>query len=118
MEQITLGDIASVLAFVAALGGSIGVIVTALKKMFKKFTDKVSESLTARFDKQEAQLKEIKLDIGKNFLVPFLTRLDRGEKVDELEMERFWEQYEEYTRNGGNSYIKSRVEKLKASGRI
>ena len=63
-------------------------------------------------------LRPIVLDNAKNYLVPFLSKVERGEPYDDIEMERFHEEYELYTDNGGNSYIKSRVDKLKKEGKL
>ena len=54
----------------------------------------------------------------KNYLVSFLSDVEKDELTDEIERERFWEQYQHYTEHGGNSYIKRKVEKLKSEGKL
>lgn len=100
MENITLGDIARWVAFVVALGGSIATIIRGVKKAV------------------EAIILPLSLDNAKNYLVPFLSKVERGEPVDEIELERFHEEYTFYTNHGGNSYIKSRVAKLQKEGKL
>lgn len=100
MEQITLGDIASLAAFVVALGGSVAAIIKGVQKVVEKL------------------LLPLSLDNAKNYLVPFLSKVERGEPCDEIELERFHEEYQFYVSHGGNSYVKSRVEKLKKTGKI
>lgn len=100
METITLGDIARWVAFVVSLGGSIAVIIRGVKKAV------------------EAIILPLSLDNAKNYLVPFLSKVERGEPVDEIELERFHEEFTFYTEHGGNSYIKSRVDKLKQAGKL
>ena len=100
MEQITLGDLARWAAFVVALGGSIATIIRGVKKAV------------------EAIILPLSLDNAKNYLVPFLSKVERGESVDEIELERFHEEYTFYVDHGGNSYIKSRVDKLKQAGKL
>ncbi len=100
MEQITLGDLARWAAFVVALGGSIATIIRGVKKAV------------------EAIILPLSLDNAKNYLVPFLSKVERGEPVDEIELERFHEEYTFYIDHGGNSYIKSRVDKLKQAGKL
>lgn len=100
MEQITLGDLARWAAFVVALGGSIATIIRGVKKAV------------------EAIILPLSLDNAKNYLVPFLSKVERGEPVDEIELERFHEEYTFYVDHGGNSYIKSRVDKLKQAGKL
>lgn len=100
MEQITLGDIATWAAFVVALGGSVAAIIKGVKNAVEKL------------------LEPLSLDNAKNYLVPFLSKVERGEPVDEIELERFHEEFTFYTNHGGNSYIKSRVAKLQKEGKL
>ena len=100
MEQITLGDIATWAAFVVALGGSVAAIIKGVKKVVEKL------------------LLPLSLDNAKNYLVPFLSKVERGEPCDEIELERFHEEYQFYVSHGGNSYVKSRVEKLQKQGKL
>ena len=100
MEQITLGDLARWAAFAVALGGSIAAIIKGVKNAVEKL------------------LEPLSLDNAKNYLVPFLSKVERGEPVDEIELERFHEEYTFYTNHGGNSYIKSRVAKLQKEGKL
>lgn len=100
MEQITLGQIASWAAFVVALCGSVAAIIRGVKKAVEKL------------------LEPLSLDNAKNYLVPFLSKIERGEPVDEIELERFHEEFTFYVDHGGNSYIKSRVDKLKQAGKL
>lgn len=100
MEQITLGDIAAWAGFAVMLGGSVAAIIKGVKKVVEKL------------------LLPLSLDNAKNYLVPFLSKVERGEPCDEIELERFHEEYTFYTEHGGNSYIKSRVAKLQKEGKL
>lgn len=100
MQNITLGDIATWAAFIVALGGSVAAIIKGVQKVVEKL------------------LLPLSLDNAKNYLVPFLSKVERGEPVDEIELERFHEEYTFYTNHGGNSYIKSRVAKLQKEGKL
>ncbi len=100
MENITLGDIATWAAFIVALGGSVAAIIKGVKKVVEKL------------------LLPLSLDNAKNYLVPFLSKVERGEAVDEIELERFHEEFTFYTDHGGNSYVKSRVAKLQKEGKL
>lgn len=95
MEQITLGDISNILAYVAGLGASVTAIVHFVKKAVEKL------------------LVPYGLDNAKNYIVPFIAKLERGEAISDIELERFHEEYSWYCDHGGNSYIKSRVDKLR-----
>lgn len=100
MEQITLGDIARWAAFIVALGGSAAAIIKGVQKVVEKL------------------LLPLSLDNAKNYIVPFLARVERGEAVSEIEVERFHEQYAFYTTHGGNSYIKRWADKLQNEGKL
>lgn len=100
MENITLGDIATWAAFIVALGGSVMAIIKGVKNAVEKL------------------LEPLSLDNAKNYLVPFLSKVERGEPVDEIELERFHEEFTFYTNHGGNSYVKSRVAKLQKEGKL
>lgn len=100
IEQITLGDLARWAAFAVGMFGSIAAIIAGVKKAVGKL------------------LEPLSLDNAKNYLVPFLSKVERGEPVDEIELERFHEEYAFYIEHGGNSYVKSRVDKLKQAGKL
>lgn len=100
MEQITLVDLYSWATFVIGLVGSIVTIIAGVKKAVGKL------------------LESLAMDNAKNYIVPFLARMERGEPVDSIEVERFHEEYKYYREHNGNSYIKSRVEKLQKDGKL
>lgn len=84
-----------------------------------------------RKDKKEEnpilkELAEIRKDIRaidkgtcKNFLVRCLADFEKGNKLSDVEIERFWEQYHHYTQElKENTYIKEWTERLKKEGKI
>lgn len=123
MEQITIGQIATAVAFIAALiVGGVKIkdavkkwLTGVLKENFdeqKKQTDEIKKSVEAL----RAQLNTVDLENCKNYLVTFLAELERGEVKDEIEVQRFYEEYQHYSDKGGNSYVKEKVTKLKQKG--
>lgn len=100
MEQITLGDIGNLLAYIVGLGASVTTIVHFVKKALDK------------------ALVPYGLDNAKNYIVPFIAKLERNEPISEIELERFHEEYAYYIEHGGNSYIKERVKKLEKDGKL
>ena len=120
MEQITIGQIAVAVAFIAALiTGGIKIkdavkkwLEGLLKSQFdeqKKATDEVKKSV----EELQRQLSIVDLENCKNYLVTYLAEVERGELKDPIESQRFWEEYQHYAEKGGNSYIKEKVAKLK-----
>lgn len=72
------------------------------------------------------ELAEIRNDIRlldkatcKNFLVRCLADFEKGNYMSEIEIERFWEQYNHYTKElKENSFIVEWTERLKKEGKI
>ena len=123
MENITLGQIAVIVAFLAALiTGGVKIkdavkkwLTTVLKENFdqqKKETDEIKKTV----EDIKAQLATVDLENCKNYLVTFLAEVERGEIKDEIEIQRFYEEYSHYTDKGGNSYVKEKFAKLKQKG--
>lgn len=118
MEQITVGQIAVAITFIVGLIGGISYIrkhlqswiAESLKDQFKTVDDKI--------DSLKDHMKEIDLATCKNFLVARLAEVEKGLLWDEIERERFWEQYEHYIKIGGNTYIQQKVDKLKSEGKL
>lgn len=107
MEQITLGDLARWAAFAVTIGGSIAAIIRGVNKAVGKLLDPVVK-----------QIESVDRENCKNFLVTFLAETERGQEHDQIELERFHEQFEHYKSIGGNSYIKAKVEKLQKDGKL
>ena len=120
MENITLGQIGSAVAFVVALITGVGYISSRMKKFISTAMDDQMKDIDKRFDDIDtkmdglsATLNVVDMESCKNYLVQFLSEVERGQLIDAIEKERFWEQYEHYQKIGGNSYIKRRVEELR-----
>lgn len=107
MEQITLEQIATWVAFLAAFGGSVAAIIRGVNKAVSKLLEPLSK-----------QIENVDRENCKNFLVTFLAETERGQEHDQIELERFHEQFEHYKSIGGNSYIKDKVQKLQKAGKL
>ena len=102
METITLGQIASTLAWIVAFAGSIIAIIVALKKVIEKQLSPLNHKIE-------------KLDINqcRNYLVEFLADVENGIKKDEAQVKRACEVYDHYKQDlNGNSYIGDKWNKL------
>ena len=129
LENITLADVSNLLQWAAGLAIAVGALYKGLKhwlngmfkeqmenfdKQMKELSDKVDgvdKTLSDRIDKSD-------MESCKNFLVRCIADLERGEAMSETEKERFKEQFDHYKENNGNSYIKDKVERLKAEGAL
>lgn len=117
-ENITVGQIC---AFVVFLGTLIGGIV-ALKKVIKSVIEGAVKDNFQNIDRSledlKAQINDVDMNATKNFLVQFLADIEQGQPLDDIECERFWEQYGHYIKKGGNSYIHRKVDELTKKGKL
>ena len=118
MESITLGQIALGVTFLVG-------VITGISFLIKKIKEWIIQTLAESFDKIEVEIKEmsdrienVDLEACKNFLVRFLSDVEKGETIDDIQLERFYEQYRHYTNKGGNSYVKRKVDKLVEQGKL
>ena len=116
MDKITLADVGTWIAILSGLIASCSGIYIFIKRALKSLFDIQTKELQSQLYRHEQAINRVDLENCKNFLVSFLGRVDREREVDEIEKERFWEQYEHYSSLGGNSYIKNKVEVLCKKG--
>lgn len=118
MNEVTIGQIAAAVAMIATLISGLAVISSSLKKYLKNAFDDHSKAIVESLSKLEKRVEDVDREACKNYLVIFLSGVDKGNAIDEIEKERFWEEYEHYKKTGGNSYIKRKVEALVAEGKL
>ena len=123
MENITIGQIGIAIAFIVALITGGVKIKDSVKKwltgvLSEKFTEQkqATDAIKQSVDELRRQLCPVDLENCKNYLVTFLAELERGEIKDEIEVQRFYEEYQHYVEKGGNSYVIEKVSKLKQKG--
>lgn len=128
MEQMTLGQIGSVLVWLAGIISASGVISAFVtKKMKGLFKDEMAGT-NNRIDSLNNRINDLDVDNTKNFLVEFLAKFDCvGDScpvITDEELQRFYEVYDHYTKpkeDGGlglNTYIHEKVERLKKQGKL
>lgn len=118
MSQITLGQIGLAVTFLVGLITGIGYLHTQMKTWMTELLKDQLNSISSKLDGLEKKIDDVDLESCKNYLVTFISKIEKGSEVDEIEKERFWEQYQHYEKIGGNSYIKRKVEQLKADGKL
>ena len=87
-------------------------------KPFKKQMDDMEKDRKDQHNETLQKIDDVMLYTDKNFLVRFLADVEQGNKIDEVEKERFYEVYKNYRELGGNSYIAHKVEKLQKEGKL
>lgn len=118
IKNVTVGDIIAFILGLATVIGACGVILKLGSKAFTKALEKAMKPTNDRLDGMAVQILEVDMSQCKNFLVRFLADVEQGNQLDEIEKERFYETYEHYIKNGGNSYIKDKVARLRRSGKL
>lgn len=118
MENITLGQIAIALAFIAALIVSARTISGAVSKAVKKGLSTELKPINDKLDSLTERIKDVDLNATKNFLVARIDEIENGHTLEGIEEERFWEEYQHYHGMGGNSYISHKVEQLQEQGKL
>lgn len=102
MENITIGQISTILALIVGIIGSVKYLSNELQKYLEKTLKPI-----------ETNIKGIDVSQCKNYLVRFLADVEQGNKLDEVEKERAYEIYDHYTNDlKQNSYIHKRWEEL------
>lgn len=98
-----------------------------MKKILNKLAELLANSLLTvlneKLDKMkediQKDIKKVDEECTKNFLVSFLKDVERGEPIDDVERERFYEAYDHYSNDLHlNSYIHKKVEKLEKEGKL
>lgn len=119
MKDLTFGWLNENIAFILALGGGLFALYTAIKKAFEAGLKPVIEKIETVEHSLKDEMKKIDMNATKNFLVAQIDEVERGQTLDAITLERFWEQYEHYIKDlEGNTYIKKRVEALQKNGKL
>lgn len=118
MESITIGDIGLVVGFLVALVSGIAYLLKQIKTWISKAFKDEFEPINKKIDSLQERVEQVDMGAVKNYLVTFLSDVEKESLIDEIERERFWEQYEHYKKIGGNSYIERKVEQLKSEGKL
>lgn len=118
LQEISLGQIAVCITFLLGLIGGIGQIKKIIESAIKSATKPELDAINAKLEALDVKTDKQDLENVKNYLVLVMSDIERGERLDEVEVSRFEEQYEYYTKKGGNSYIHRKYNKLKSEGKI
>ena len=118
IEGITIGEVSAGILFIVGLVVGIRSIYSGFKQGVSNLLDDKFEALNERIDILDERLDKVTLYGCKNYIVPYLADMERGAIPEDIERQRFWEAYDIYKQNGGNSYIHDRVNKLAKEGKL
>lgn len=106
MENITLGEIAKILAFIVGIIGSIAYLKNVLTKAINNTLKPITKKI------EDLEMSYIKTD-----LVNFMSQAEMNQVSQEQNLNAH-ELYDRYQELGGNSYIHDKWEKLRKEGKI
>lgn len=118
MEHITLGQISVAVVFIVGFISSVAYLKKHIKDWISMSLKDQFDDLGGRMGKLEERVSQIDMEDTKNFLVRYLSDVERGVQMDEVEKLRFAEQYDHYLKMDGNSYIRTKVKKLTEAGKL
>lgn len=108
MENITLGQINSVMVFIIAMMGSFVAIYVFLKNGMTKILQPIND-----------KIDKVDRNATMNYLVARMDEIDKGEILDGVAKKRFIDEYEHYTKDlKGNTYIHDEYERLKKENKL
>lgn len=118
MEHITVGQLTTGVTILATFIGSAIAIYKYLCSFLGKQIEESLKPLNNKVDNIANNMNDMDLNRCKDFLVRFISDLEQGQAVSDIELERFHETYAHYQKIGGNSYVHDKVEKLKKQGKL
>lgn len=125
LENVTVGEIMVCVTVILGVIAGVKKVKNAFDSFKKTINGWVVDELKPQFVKMNERLDNLEkrnerqdMENIKNYLVLFMADIERNEKPDEVELLRFEEQYEYYTKKGGNSYIHRKYNKLKEEGKL
>lgn len=121
-SNITVAEaVGAILATVAALVAFIKGIEYLRNKAsagIKKWLGDGFKPIHQKLEELTEDTKQIRLSVCKNYIVRFLADVEQGQPVDEIERQRFYENYDLYVELGGNSYLQDKVERLRKEKKL
>lgn len=106
MDNITIGQVFDFFKSIIEVAGIIGAVYVLLMKGIKKLLEPISEGL-----------KKEKMQRLKSELTTFMYLAENNSISNEQKMLAH-EEYDDYIENGGNSYIKTKYQKLVKEGKL
>ena len=107
--------IVACLTLIGVLSGTISNYVISKQNVKKEDLKNEIEDLRGQLKKETTELK---LENCKNYLVSAIVKAESGQQLAPIETELFFENYDIYISNGGDSFIHTATEKLKKEGKI
>lgn len=118
MEHITANQVMSgVTIFATFIGSAIAIYKYLCNFLGKQIEDSL-KPLNDKIDNIAKNMNDMDLNRCKDFLSRFISDLEQGQTVSEIELERFHETYAHYQNICSSPYLHDKVEKLKKQGKL
>ena len=102
---------------VAVLGSQA--LVELVKLFFQRMDKKAENPILNELAEIKKEIRLIDKATCKNFLVRCLADFEKGNEMSDVEIERFWEQYDHYINElKENTYIQKWTERLEREGKL
>ena len=119
IQDLTLEDISIAIVFIVGLIGGVTYLKNSIRDALKKLLDDQFKGVNDKLDKMQSSIRKLDVQTTKNFLVRYLADIEREDVIYDTEKQRFWEEYDHYTKDlGENSFIKEWVGRLKDEGKL
>ena len=113
-----LAGIAGLVTFVKGIEYLWGKATGIIHKWFSEGLEEGFKPINQKLIELTQDTQQLRLSVCKNYIVRFLADLEQGQEVDEVERQRFYENYDLYISLGGNSYLKDKVERMRKEKKL
>lgn len=119
VQNLTLLDISVIVLFIVGLIRGVQELKKSIKEFLQKLLKDQFKEVNNKLDGMQETITKLDTQECKNFLVRYLSDVERGDLIYESEQRRFWEEYDHYINDlHENSYIKEWVARLKKEGKL
>ena len=118
MENISLGQIASIITLLSIFVGAITGLIAFVKSFVSKILKPLDQKIETLQNVSSKNRNSIELEMIKMFLVNFINDIEQGTYKSQIQTKNAYELYDRYQQLGGNSYIHDSFEKLIKEGKI
>lgn len=115
---VILAGVAGLVALIKGIEYLVGKASRAVHKWFSEGLEEGFKPVNQKLVELDNSTKDLRLSVCKNYIVRFLSDLEQGQPVDEVERQRFYENYDTYISLGGNSYLRDKVERMRQEKKL
>lgn len=118
MENISLGQIATIITFLVAVIGGLTTLIAFFKRFIKKILTPLNAKITELQNAASMSRNNIEIELIKVILANFINDINHGVEKSQIQKQNAFELYDRYLALGGNSYIHENWKKLIKENKI